>query len=152
MSTAAEGIYAFHSSYLERAVQLGIAGSKVISVSFPDAVDPDAGDDHPLIDRIERYLDGFEEDVSNVEVGLTVPTDQRAVLQKVRTIPYGQQVSVEQLARMTPAVDPGEDQNVVRTALVENPSPLLIPDHRVRNGPSGAPPKVERRLRSIEGL
>lgn len=152
MSETTEGIYGFQSSYLGRSVQLGVAGGKVISVSFPGSVEPDASEDHPLLDRIERYLDGFEEDFSKVEVGLTVPTGQRAVLQKVRTIPYGDQVSVDQLARMTPDVDPDEDDDMVRTALAENPVPLLIPDHRVRDGPSAAPPKVEQRLRSVEGL
>ena len=45
-----------------------------------------------------------------------------------------------------------EDQQQVREALAANPVPLLIPDHRVRDGPSGAPPEVEQRLRSLEGL
>lgn len=152
MSESGEGIYAFESSYLECAVQLGIASGKVISVSFPDLVDDDAGTDHPLLDRIARYLDGFEEDFSDVDIALTLATDQRAVLLKVREIPYGEQISVEQLTRMTPGLDPDADHDIVRTALADNPLPLLIPDHRVRNGPSAAPPKVEQRLRSLEGL
>jgi methylated-DNA-[protein]-cysteine S-methyltransferase len=40
----------------------------------------------------------------------------------------------------------------VREALAANPVPLLIPDHRVRDGPSGAPPPVEQKLRAVEGL
>lgn len=152
MSESGEGIYAFESAYLETYVQIGVVGSKVISVSFPDQPGEDAETEHPLFERIERYLDGFEEDFSDVDVGLTVTTDQRAVLEQVRQVPYGDQVSVEQLARMTPGLDPEEDIQVVRTALAENPVPLIVPDHRVRDGPSAAPPPVEQRLRSLEGL
>ena len=58
------------------------------------------------------------------------------------------------LAGMTSGLDPTskDDRDLVRTALAENPVALLVPDHRVRDGPSGAPPIVEQRLRSIESL
>jgi methylated-DNA-[protein]-cysteine S-methyltransferase len=152
MSVSGEGIYAWESEFLDRWVQIGVAAGKVISVSFPENPDPDGQPEHPVLERIERYLEGFEEDFSDVDVGLTVPTDQRKVLEQVRKIPYGEQVSVAQLARMTPGIDPEEDLQTVRTALDENPAPIVIPDHRVRDGPSAAPPKIEQRLRSVEGL
>jgi methylated-DNA-[protein]-cysteine S-methyltransferase len=151
----AAGIYARESSYLGRFVQLGIAGDRVISVSFPESPDEVHETDHELLDRIDHYLDGVDDvDFADVEVGLTVPTDQRSVLETLRGIPYGEQVSVEQLTRMTPDLDAenDDDQILVRTALDENPVPLLIPDHRVRDGPSAAPPEVEQKLRSLEGL
>lgn len=150
----AAGIYARESPYLDRVVQLGIAGAKVISVSFPRSPDEDATPDHDLLDRIDRYLEGSRDDFEDVEVALTAPTDQRAVLEAVRDIPYGEQVSVESLARRTPGLDPDDDEDLelVRAALAANPAPLLIPDHRVRDGPSAAPPDVEQKLRSIEGL
>ncbi|MFB6074860.1 MAG: methylated-DNA--[protein]-cysteine S-methyltransferase [Haloarculaceae archaeon] len=152
META--GIYARAIPYLERYVQFGQAGEKVIRLSFPDAPDPEAGEDHPLLDRIEAYCDGDREEFRDVEVGLTVPTDQRAVLEAVREIPYGEQASVEQVARMSAGLDATDDDALVtvRAALADNPVPLVIPDHRVRDGPSAAPPAVEQRLRSIEGL
>ncbi|MFT4890776.1 MAG: methylated-DNA-[protein]-cysteine S-methyltransferase [Halobacteriales archaeon] len=149
------GIYARESSYLGRFVQLGIAGDRVISVSFPETPDEDHGTDHELLDRIERYLEGVDRvDFDDVQVGLTVPTDQRSVLETLREVPYGEQASVEQLTRMTPDLDSENDDDriLVRTALDENPLPLLIPDHRVRDGPSAAPPEVEQKLRSLEGL
>ena len=156
MSDAVEGIYALDSVYLDCAVQVGIAGGKVISLSFPPEAAPDATTDHPVLDRIESYLEGLDEvDLSDVEVALTVPTDQRAVLETVRTVPYGEQVTVERLARMTPGLDTDDEDvldTVVRTTLAENPIPLVIPDHRVRDGPSAAPPAIEQKLRSIEGL
>ena len=150
----APGVFATQSAYLERAVQVGAAGGKVLSVSFPRAADEDAGTAHPLLDRIERYLEGERDDFDDVDVGLTVPTAHRRVLEALRNVGYGHQVSVEKLTAMTPDLDPDEDadQELVRTALAENPVPLVIPDHRVRDGPSGAPPDVEQKLRSLEGL
>lgn len=148
------GIYARESPYLERFVQLGSASGKVISVSFPQSMPEGAEPDHPLLDRIFAYLEGQREDFSDVDVALTVPTDQRSVLEAVREVPYGENVTVIQVARMTPGLDAeaDADQQLVRTALDEDPAPLVIPDHRVRDGPSGAPPDVEQKLRSLEDL
>lgn len=147
------GIFARESAYLDRYVQFGEAQGRVISVSFPREPPDDAGDDHPLLDRIEAYLEGATEDFDDVTVALTVPTDQRKVLEAVREIPYGENADCGQLARMA-GLDPddSDDVRLVRTALAENPAPLLIPDHRVRDGPSGAPAEVEQRLRSLEQL
>ncbi|MFB6119825.1 MAG: methylated-DNA--[protein]-cysteine S-methyltransferase [Halobacteriaceae archaeon] len=148
------GIYARQFSYLGRYVQLGVAGQKVISVSFPESPDEEAESDHPLLDRVEAYLEGVEEDFGDVDVGLTVSGDRRDVLEAVREIPYGEQVTVESLVRMTPGLDAGsaDDQDLAREALADNPAPLLVPDHRVRDGASAAPADVEQKLRSLEGL
>jgi methylated-DNA-[protein]-cysteine S-methyltransferase len=152
--TGDAGIYARESEYLERYVQLGEAGDRIISVSFPTQPDADAAGEHPLLDRIETYLNGTRDDFSDVPVGLTVPTDQRAVLEAVRKIPYGENATVETVASMTPDLSAEEmdDLNLIREALDANPVPLLVPDHRVRDGPSGAPPAVEQKLRALEGL
>lgn len=148
------GIYARESSYLDRYVQIGIASGRVVSVSFPQTPEENAQIEHQLLDRIEAYLEGNEPDFSDVTVALTVPTDQRAVLEAVQQLPYGEQVSVGRLTQMVPDLDPenSEDTDGVRTALAENPVPIFVPDHRVRDGPSAAPPRVEQRLRSVEGL
>jgi methylated-DNA-[protein]-cysteine S-methyltransferase len=148
------GIFARESSYLDRYVQFGAAQGRVLSVTFPNAPDDEAQSDHELLDRIDRYLDGVEDDFADVTVALTVPTDRRNVLETVREIPDGEQVDVAQLLRMTPDGDPDDEEDVrtARTALADNPAPLLIPDHRVRDGPSGAPAPVEQKLRAVEGL
>ncbi|MFC5970501.1 MGMT family protein [Halomarina salina] len=148
------GIYARNSEYLDRYVQVGLASGKVISLSFPHEPDEDAETDLPLLDRIEGYVEGERESFEDVELGLTVPTDQREVLLAVREIPYGQQVTVERLARTVPGLDGDDeaDQDTIRAALAENPIPLLVPDHRVRDGSSGAPPDVVQHLRTIEDL
>lgn len=148
------GIYARESTYLERFVQFGYAQGKVLSVSFPQQPDEDADMDHALLDRIDAYLEGETDDFDDVDVALTVPTDHRNVLETLRTVPYGENVSVDQLARMSPnlSADDEDDQRTVREALANNPAPLLVPDHRVRDGPSAAPPAVEQKLRTVERL
>lgn len=148
------GIYARESPYLERYVQIGVASGRVVSVSFPDVPDEDAEPDHEILDDIFAYLEGKKVDFSKTAVALTVPTDQRTVLETVRKVPYGDQVTVEALTRMTGDLDPADedDLQLVRTALDANPAPILIPDHRVRDGPSAAPPAIEQKLRSVEGL
>lgn len=149
------GIHARAYAYLDRYVQLGIASGTVVHVSFPETPDDDAAADHPLLDRIGEYLTGTtEDDFDDVDVGLTVPTEQRAVLEAVRDIPYGRELTVEQLAQRVPGIDAqdSDDRRAVREALAANPVPVFIPDHRVSDGPSAAPPAVEQRLRSLEGL
>ena len=154
MSTAEAGIYARESEYLDRYVQFGAAGEKVIQLSFPETPEDEARAEHDLLDRIDAYLAGTEDSFTDVEVGLTVPTDHRSVLEAVREIPYGEQGSVEQVARMAAGINHEDEDSIrtVREALANNPAPLLIPDHRVRDGPSGAPTPVVQKLRIVEGL
>lgn len=147
------GIYARESPYLERYVQLGVAGEKLINISFPESPNEGVEDEYPLLDRVFAYLEGKKDQFQDVDIALTVPTAQRAVLEALRNVPYGEDVSVERLARMAGLDDADqEDLQTVRVALDTNPVPIVVPDHRVRDGPSSAPPKVEQRLRSLEGL
>lgn len=148
------GIYALYSEYLERYVQVGMAQNRVISVDFLDQLGEDVAEDHELLDRIGAYLQGTEDDFTDVDVAMTMPTGHREVLQAVRGIPYGQNATVEQLERMIPGRDDEEQetQRRIREALADNPAPLLIPTQRVRDGPGGMPPDVESRLRTLEGL
>ncbi|MFB6146263.1 MAG: MGMT family protein [Halobacteriaceae archaeon] len=148
------GILARHYGALDCAVQVGLASQRVVSVSFPRSPPGDAVGDHPLLDRIGAYLDGDPTDFADVDVALTVPTDQREVIEAVRSVPYGESVTVETLAGMTPgrSRDSQDDLAAVRDALAANPVPLLIPDYRVEDGPGAAPAGVERRLRDVEGL
>jgi methylated-DNA-[protein]-cysteine S-methyltransferase len=144
--------YTRESSYLDRYVQLGIEGRRVVSVSFSNSIAEESNPNYELLDRIFEYLEGTKDDFEDVEITLTVPTDQRVVLEAVRGIPYGEQISVERLTRRMSNFDTDDDRRRVRIALAENPVPLVLPDHRVRDGPSAAPPKVEQKLRSLEGL
>lgn len=148
------GIYARESEYLDRYVQIGVAGDRVLSVSFPTTPDADAGEDHPLLDRIVAYLGGEEDDFADVTVAMTMPTEQRKVLEALREVPYGERASAEQIAMMTPGLNNTEeaDLRAVREALDDNPVPLFLPDHRVVDAPSGAPPVVVQRLQALEGI
>jgi methylated-DNA-[protein]-cysteine S-methyltransferase len=148
------GIYARESELLDCWVQLGIAQGRVISVAFPDSPEADASEDHDLLDRIDAYLEGVEASFTDVTVALTVPTEQRGVLETVRGIPYGTEIGVGKVTSMTAGLDSESDDDLrlVRTALADNPVPLLVPDHRVRDGPSAAPAPVAGKFRAVEGL
>jgi len=148
------GIFARELPALDRYVQVGLAQGRVISVDFPGTPEEDAVDDHELLDRIEAYLNGDADDFEDVAVALTMPTEQRAVLEQVRSVPYGETTTVERLARMVAGLDPEEESDLrtVRDALSANPTPLLVPAHRVRDGPSAVPSDVASILRRVEGL
>lgn len=149
------GIYTRELPALDRSVQLGIASGKLVHVSFPRRPDRDGEGEHELLDRIATvFASGEPDHFGDVEVGLTVPTDQRAVLEALRQVRPGESTDVQGLARMTPTLDHGDDDDsaLVREALANNPLPLAVPDHRV-DGVSGATPgEVRSRLREIEGL
>lgn len=149
------GIFARRIEPLDATVQLGVASGNLIQVRFPDEPDPQAAAAHDLLDRIAAYAGGEESaDFRDVEIALTVPTDQRAVLQTLRRIGYGETTDEERLARMTPGIDPEDDDEraAVRRALAENPIPLVLPDHRVDGVDGATPADVRRRLREIEGI
>ena len=131
-------------------VELGVASGRVVGVSFPDTIADDAETDHPLLDRIERYLGGEKDHFDDVQVALTVPTAQRSVLEALRNVPYGETVSVARLARLAGLdADDEDDLETVETALRENPVPLFVPDHRV-DGPGATPSEITRLFRSVE--
>ncbi|MEM4780759.1 MAG: MGMT family protein [Halalkalicoccus sp.] len=148
MDESDTGIYAREIGELDETVQVGIASGRVISLSVPGRPE-EATPEHELLDRIERYVAGEPDDFSDVPIALTVPTDHRAVLERVRKVPYGETTDAATLARSA-GLDPEEDLDVVRTALESNPVPVLLPDHRVVDGPSALPGGLARRLRSIE--
>lgn len=147
------GIYAREFQFLDRYVQLGIAQGRVLSVDFPRTVEG-AASEHDLLDRIGAYLSGEPDDFADVPVAMTMPTDEREVLEAVREVPYGESATVEQLARMVPARDPDDraDLTAVRDALLENPAPILLSTHRVRGAPDATPEDVREKLRSVEGI
>ena len=146
-----DGVFAREFERLGRAVEVGVASGAVISMAFPSAPAADARGDHPLFDRIGAYLDGDADHFDDVEIALTVPTDHRRVLEATRNVPHGETVSLDRVVRMA-GLDPDDDgdRETARTALAENPVPLFVPDHRVRDAPGGAPEEVAERLRAVE--
>lgn len=148
------GIYAFESGYLGRAVQIGIASDYVISVSFPEAVPAEVDGEHPVLAQVRRYLDGGTVTFDAVELALTVPRDHRHVLDAVREIPYGHERDIETVVRMTPTLDPDDEDAAatVRAALRDNPVPIIVPDHRVAGATWAAPGPIASKLRALESL
>ena len=147
------GVFAREFDEIGRTVQVGFAGGRVIAVSFPTEPPADADTDHDLLDRIGSYLRGEPDEFAEVAIGLTVPTPQRDVLESLRTLPYGEEVSVSRLARLG-GFDPDDpdDLEAVTGALADNPIPVLLPDHRVSGGPYATPGGVRGALRSVEEI
>jgi methylated-DNA-[protein]-cysteine S-methyltransferase len=154
MAMSGTGIFAREFDELGGFVQIGIANGRVISLSLPDTPEPGASSEHEYLDWIETYLAGTQQDVTDIDIGLTVPTDQRTVLERVRKIPYGEEFPLKRVVARSQGLDPDDeaDLNTARRALAENPIPLLIPDHRVADGPSNVPEDIRTTLRKIEGV
>lgn len=152
MEDANSGVYARESERLGRAVELGVVAGRVLSVSFPADLPADADGDHPLLDRLFAYVDGAEDDFADVALAITVPTDQRNVLDSVRNVPYGDTVTLDLVVRMTAGLDheDEDDREAAREALRENPVPLFVPDHRVSDATGATPSEVAETLRRIE--
>ena len=153
---ASAGVYAREYESIDAVVELGVAGGRVIAVRFPSTTPSDAGREHPLLDHIGAAIDGSTdafEALATAEVGLTLATDQRRVLEALRSVPAGQSVSVSRLTRLAGS-DPNEadDLETVTAALRANPVPILVPDHRVDGGPYATPASVRDALRRAEGL
>jgi len=145
------GIFARRFDSLDSVVQLGVAGGRAINVSFPEEVPDDAEPDHELLDAVEAYLAGDPSAVEHADIGLTVPTEHRTVLEALDSVPAGTTVTVSRLARLA-GLDPGDDTDLdtARDALRANPVPIFLPDHRVRDGQGSTPPQIAAALRRLE--
>jgi len=93
---------------------------------------------HPLI---RRYLMGQEVDLS----GIRSPADEgdgksTGIYQAVRGIGYGQVATYSEIAEIV-----GTSPRVVGQAMARNPTPLVIPCHRVvsKHGIGGFTPPIE---------
>ncbi len=154
MNDPGVGLFARRSDRLDRWIQFGMAGGKVIKVDFPLDRPAEAASEHTVLDRLGHYLDdGTEDDFRDIDIALTGPTDYRPVYDAVREIPYGTQANVETIAER--ALGSNEDDaaiGTVREALRANPVPVLVPDHRIQDVTGSTPTAVREVLRSIEGL
>lgn len=148
------GLFTRRSERLDRWLQFGMAGGRVIKVDFLVERPDGATDDHPLLDRFERYLDhGEAVDFRHVEIALTGPTDHRPVYETLRDVPHGTEVTVDDLVERTAQVPNDEaGRRTAREALTANPVPVLVPDHRVVDVTGGSGTEIRRHLRELEGL
>ena len=155
MEDTAGDRYTKYYPYLESNLEVVIAEGRVMAVTFPDEPHPASDDEHELLERIDGYLSGtVEDEFADVEIHIDATPDEHQVFEALRSIPYGENSSVGDIARAVPEYDAGTDDDIeaIREILDRNPIPVIVPDHRVRDGPSAAPPRVEQRLRSLEKI
>jgi methylated-DNA-[protein]-cysteine S-methyltransferase len=118
---------------------------------------PGAGgeDDHPLAQRVRRYLVGERETFADVELELDWCSPfQRAAVEAMRSIPYGETVTYGELAAL--AGHPNA-QRAAGSVCATNRYGLFVPCHRVvgadRLGSYGSLGlDYKRRLLELEGV
>lgn len=154
LRTGMTGIYTRTLPELGYAVEIGFAGEKLISVSFSTPSESTTEGSHPVLDRFAAYAGGAHEEFDDIDVGLTVPQTQRNVLEALRAVPYGESVEFTRLVSMAPGVETDDEAAVAaaRRAIHENPTPVVIPTHRVTDGPTQLPADLTTRLRELEGI
>ena len=85
--------------------------------------------EHPLADRLRAYFSGAGESFSDLELELDWCTRfQRAALEAIRSIPYGETATYGEVAAL--AGHPNA-QRAVGSFCASNRFPLVVPCHRV---------------------
>lgn len=137
--------------------ELGFADGLVAWHELPLAVAADVrvGRDHVLVDRIRAYLAGAQETFGDVALELDWCTPfQRATVDAMRAIPYGETASYGEVAAI--AGHPNA-QRAVGSVCAANRFALFVPCHRVVGadglGSYGSlGPDYKRRLLELEGV
>jgi methylated-DNA-[protein]-cysteine S-methyltransferase len=155
MDTDGAGIEHRWSEYLDTYVQVGVAGGRVVSVTFTDEPAPESeeieDDGSDALEAIFAYLEGDIETTLDVPYALTVSGIERRALERTRDLPYGTTLTYKEFASSV-----GEDDVArVRDALHANPVPVVLPSHRViaEDGVGGfaGPRRVKKLLLELEG-
>jgi methylated-DNA-[protein]-cysteine S-methyltransferase len=115
----------------------------------------EAGDGHPLADRIVSYFAGNRDSFTDVEVDLDGATEfERSALATMRGIPYGETATYGEVAALAGHVNA---QRAVGTVCARNRFGLIVPCHRVvaadglgSYGSLGV--EYKRRLLELEGV
>lgn len=120
------------SEYLDTCVQVGVAGGRVVSVSFVDEPAPESdeafeGEGSDGLEAIFAYLEGDIETSLDVPYALTVSGVERRALERTRDLPYGTTLTYEEFASSVGE----EDVEMIRDTLHKNPVPIVLPSHRV---------------------
>ncbi|MDZ7689148.1 MAG: methylated-DNA--[protein]-cysteine S-methyltransferase [Halobacteriales archaeon] len=154
MDADGAGIEHRWSGYLDTYVQVGVAGGRVVSVTFTDEPTPESEevekDGTDALEAVFEYLDAETRATPDVPYALTVSGVERSALERTRDIPYGTTLTYDEFADSL-----GEDDvERVRDALHANPVPIVLPSHRVvaEDGVGGfaGPRRVKRLLLKLE--
>ena len=137
--------------------ELGFVDGLVAWHELPVAVPADVGVhlDHSLVERIRAYLAGSPETFGDVALELEWCTPfQRATVEAMRAIPYGETASYGEIAAL--AGHPNA-QRAVGSVCAANRFALFVPSHRVVGadglGSYGSlGPEYTRRLLGLEGV
>lgn len=120
-------------------VQVVWSGNTVHRVRFSKT-----GTQSPVPAPFLQYFSGREPDFSGFK-SITEQTNgpHRAIYLEVRKIPYGETRTYKDIAEAT-----GTHPRFVGSAMRQNPTPLIIPCHRVvaQNGPGGFTPELSIKL------
>ncbi|MDN7025734.1 MGMT family protein [Methanoculleus sp. FWC-SCC1] len=111
-------------------------GNRVYRVRFAREGLP--GGDVPV--PLRRYCAGMREDLTTLESPATeADTVTAAVYRAVRRVPYGETATYGEIAALV-----GTAPRVVGMAMAHNPTPLVIPCHRIvaRDGIGGFSPEL----------
>ncbi len=110
--------------------ELWLEGDVVANHELPAARDPHGERSaHPLSDRVRAYFQGAVDSFTDVPLDLGWCTPfQRAVLEALRGVPFGETVTYGELALL--AGYPGA-QRAAGTVCAGNRFPLFVPCHRV---------------------
>jgi methylated-DNA-[protein]-cysteine S-methyltransferase len=137
--------------------ELGFVDGLVAWHELPVTTAADLGGDrdHSLVDRIRAYLAGKPETFADVALELDWCTPfQRATVEAMRAIPYGETASYGEIAAL--AGHPNA-QRAVGSVCAANRFALFVPCHRVVGadglGSYGSlGPEYKRRLLELEGV
>ena len=110
--------------------ELWLDGERVVNHELPVARPAaQARSRHPLAERLASYFAGSRAGFEDVELELDWCTPfQRAVVEALRAVPYGETVTYGELAFL--AGRPGA-QRAAGTVCARNRFPIVVPCHRV---------------------
>ena len=109
--------------------ELWIRDGVVVNHDGPVARPGEPDGSHPLVDRVLAYFGGERDDFADVELELDWCTPfQRAALEAIRSIPYGETASYGEVAAL--AGHPNA-QRAAGSFCAANRFALIVPCHRV---------------------
>lgn len=109
-------------------MQLEVLGSRVRRVRLAREPLPQAGSEHPYLERILEHLRTGKGDLRDIPLDLQVGPFEREVLEFLRDLPRGKTITYGEIARH---VGRPKASRAVGRACARNPALLVIPCHRV---------------------